>query len=132
MTVLRKLEIVCGITTGLLGIAIAVNAITEDYETMRRLEREFSMIQELLVASIMYVLPALLVVIGTYLHASRLRAWGLPMLIGGSVWLVVIFLLLFFAPAFYGPSLFAWLNLSLAAMAIVTVLASLSAHFLDP
>ena len=132
MTNLRKLEIGCGIATGVLGIAITVNAITEDYGTMRRLEQEFSIIQELMVASIMYVLPALLVVIGSYLHASRLRAWRPLMLIGGSVWLVVTFLLLLFAPAFYGPSLFAWLNLSLAAMAVVTVLVSLGAHFLDP
>src|SRR6267143_389124 len=98
---------------------------------MRRLGRDFQVAQELLVALIIYVLPGLLIGIGSYLHASRLRTWALPLVIIASSYLVIVFLLLLFAPAFYGPSLFAWLNLSLAALAIVTAIVSLAVRFSD-
>ena len=129
MTLLRKLEIGCGAATGLLGIATAGNMMSADLEVMRRLGRDFPVAQELLVASAMYVLPGLLVAIGSYLHALRLRTWGLTMVIVTSVCLVILFLLLLFAPAFYGPSPFAWLNLSLATLAILTLIVSLAVRF---
>lgn len=133
MTVLRKLEIVCGAATAILGIATAANMLTTDLQTMRRLEREFAVAQELLAASIFFVLPALLVAIGAYIHASRVRSWGLPMVVIAAVSLVFFLSLLTIAPAYSGGLVrLQWLNLSLAAMAIVTVLVSLSAHFLDP
>ena len=130
MTFPRKLEIVCGAATAVLGIAAAAQMLSTDLETMRRLEREFPVGQELLGASIFFVLPALLVAIGAYIHGSRVRSWGLPMVMIGAVSLVFFFSLLTVAPAYSGgPVRLHWLNLSLAAMAIVTVLVSLSVHF---
>lgn len=131
MTYLRKLEIGCGVATGLLGIAAAASMMSADLEAMRRLDRDFPVAQEILVASVIYVLPGLLVAIGSYLHASRLRVWGLPLLMIASLCLVVLLLLLLFASAFAGPSPFARLNLSLATLAILTVIVSLAVHFSD-
>jgi len=132
MIFLRKLEMGCGIATGLLAIATAGNMLSADFEATRRLGRDFPVAQELLVASAIYILPGLLVALGSYVHASRLRRWGLPLVIIASLCLVILFQLLLVAPAFYGPSPFAWLNLSLTAMAIVTVIVSLFVHFRDP
>jgi amino acid transporter len=129
MTFLRKLEIGCGTVTGLLAIATAANMMSADLEAMRRLGRDFPVPEELLVASSIYVLPGLLVAMGSYVHVSRHRKWGLPLVIIASLCLVILFLLLLFAPAFYGPSPFAWLNLSLATLAIVTVIVALLVHF---
>ena len=131
MTFLRKLEVGCGIATGLLAIATAANMLNADLEAMRRLGRDFPA-QELLVASAIYVVPGLLVAMGSYVHASGLRGWGLPLIIIASLCEAVLFLLLLFAPAFYGPSPFAWLNLSLAPMAVVTVIVALLVRFRDP
>jgi len=86
MTFLRKLEIGCGIATALVGITTGALIFNWDLQAMRRLEREFPLAQEILVASAIYVLPGLLVAIGSYLHASRVRTWGLPLVIITSVW----------------------------------------------
>ena len=132
MTFLRKLEVGCGIATGLLALATAANMLNADLEAMRRLGRDFPAAQELLVASAIYVVPGPLVAMGSYVHASGLRGWGLPLIIIASLCEALLFVLLLFAPAFYGPSPFAWLNLSLAAMAVVTVIVALLVRFRDP
>ena|SRR2546421_3877038 len=131
MTFLRKLEISSGAVTALLGIATAANMVSADFEAMRRLERDFPVAQSLLVAFGIYLLPALVVCIGSYLHASRLRRWGLALLLVASLWLVFI-LLLWLSSPFFGASTFAWLNLTLAATAVVTLIVSLAVRFSDP
>jgi hypothetical protein len=130
MPFLRKLEMGCGIATGILGIATAANMLSADFEAMRRLERDFSVAQAVPVVFVMYVLPALLVAIGTYLHASRRRMWGLPLVLIACLWLVII-LLLWLSSPFFGASGFAWLNLSLAALATLTAILSLAVRFSD-
>jgi len=50
---LRKLEVTCGMATAVLGIAAAAQLLHINIETMRRLERNVSMFQELLGASIL-------------------------------------------------------------------------------
>jgi Kef-type K+ transport system membrane component KefB len=78
----------------------------------------------------MYILPGLLVAIGSYVHASRLRPWGLPMVIFSSLAVVIIFTLLCLGLAFYSADLRAWLNLSLALAAVVTMIVSIVVHSL--
>ena len=129
MSVLRKLEIACGVATAMLGMAAAAQMLHMNIETMRRLERSFSVFQELLGASILYILPGLLVALGSYLHASRLRLWGLPMLLISSLLLTIMFVLLVLNLAFYTPNTLFWLNLLFSALAIVTVIVALLVHF---
>jgi len=131
MTLLRKLEIGCGAITALLGITTAANMLKDYFESMRQLERNSSVAQSvlaLLVALVMYVLPSLAVAFGSYLHASRRRAWGLPLVIISSLWLVII-LMFWLSSAFFRASPFAWLNFSLATLAILTVIVSLVVSF---
>jgi uncharacterized membrane protein (UPF0136 family) len=129
MNKFRKLEVVCGAATAILGIAAAAQMLHTDMETMRRLGRSFPVFQELIVGAIIYALPGSLVAVGAYFHATNHRQWGLLMVIVSSLFLVVVFVLLVLAPAFYTPNLLLRLNLSLAAVAIVTTTVSIVAHF---
>jgi hypothetical protein len=125
MTFLRKLEIVCGVTTALLGIAAAVQMFSMNLETSRELERSFSLVEEVLGALLMYILPGLLVAIGSYVHASRLRPWGLPMVIFSSLFLVIFFVVLVSNLAFYKPNLLFWLSFSFLLLAVTTMAISI-------
>ena len=131
MTFLRRLEIVCGVTTALLGIAAAAQMFSMDMDTARELGRGFPLVEEVLGALLIYILPGLLVSVGSYLHSLRLRTWGFPMVIFSSLAVVIIFTLLFLNVAFYSADLTAWLNLSLAVAAVVTMIVSIVVNLLD-
>src|SRR5882762_9427787 len=88
MTFLRKLEVACRIATGLLGLAAATQMLHADIETMRRLERTFPVVQEIIGAFALYVIPGFIVAVGSYLQVYRLRTWGFPMTVIGSFFLV--------------------------------------------
>ena len=131
MTFLRKLEVGCGAVTALLGFSAAAQMLNTNVDVARRLERRFSLFQELFGALVLYVLPGLLVGIGSYIHASKLRSWALPMLLIGASYVVIIAVLLVFNLAFYTANLLFWLNFLLAVMAILTAIVSLVVRFTD-
>ena len=132
MTFLRKLEVACGVATAVLGIAATAQMFSLDLNISRRLEESFPVSRWLFGALVLYILPGLLVAFGSYIHASRLRSWGLTMLLIGSFLLTIMFVLLVLNLAFYTTNTLFWLNLLFAALAIVTVIVALLVHFRDP
>lgn len=131
MTLTRRLEAIAGLTTGLLGIAAGCQMLTMNIATARRLERDFSLAEEVLGAAFLYALPALLIAIGSYVHALKLRPWGLYLVLISSTFAVILFLLSLFNLAFRSPNLMFWLSLLVTSTAVATMMLSLLAPFRD-
>jgi hypothetical protein len=132
MIFLRKLEVACGIATAGLGMAATGALFTLDVNISRRLGESFPVTRWLLGALILYILPGLLVALGSYIHASRSRGWGLPVLFLSSLLLTIMFVLLVLNVAFFATQSLFWLNFLFAALAIVTVILAMLVHFRDP
>jgi hypothetical protein len=118
MTALRKVELVSGMLTGVL--ALAVSCIL----ALPRSALDF------LALLPFYLVPALLVAVGSYLDVFRQKTSGLVMLlVGGSILTVWSFIVTLFGGLFYFYGLWGGL-LSLAplATAILTTIASLLAR----
>lgn len=124
----KKLGVASGVATALLGIATAVIVFISNMQTMQRLEREFATGKELLGVFVLYVLPSVLIALGSSLHAYRRTSWGLPLVLLSTCGVGIIFTLLLFNLAFYSLNVIFWLNLSLVGMAIVTSVVSLFAR----
>jgi hypothetical protein len=75
MSLARIVELSGGLATGLLGIIVAVTIFKDDFDTSRQLEQEFHPVAGVMVYLIVFVVPALLVVVGAYFH-SVLRDSG--------------------------------------------------------
>jgi len=131
MTFLRKLEIVAGVATAILGIAAAAQMLHTDMETMRRLGRSFPVFQELVGASLLYIVPGLLVALGSYFHVTKVRSWGFPMTIISSLFLLAIFVSFVFVPVYLKPNLTFWIDFLLALFAITTIALCLGVRLED-
>jgi hypothetical protein len=91
MTPLRKFELICGITTFLLATAVSCTLA---------LPRSVWHFLDLLP---FYLGPALLVAVGSYLHAVRRKTSGLVMLlVGGSILTIMIYPVTFGGFYIYG------------------------------
>jgi len=75
MSLTRKLEVISGVMTALLGIVAATQMLGMNMETARRLERNFPLVQEFLGALVLYALPGLLVAIQHH-HLRSFRIHG--------------------------------------------------------
>lgn len=117
VTALRTVELISGIATGLLSLVVSCSLA---------LPRS---LLEFLGLLPFYLGPALLVAVGSYLHAIRRRSSGLVMLlIGGSI-LTVMIVTLTFGGVFYFYGLGGGLlSLAPSAMAILTMIAALLAR----
>lgn len=115
MRLLRKIELICGITTLLLATAVSCTLA---------LPRSVLQFLDLLP---FYLGPALLVAVGSYFHAVRRKTGGLVMLlVGGSILTIMIYPLTLGGFYVYGHC---GGLLSLAsATAILTMVASLLAR----
>jgi hypothetical protein len=131
MSLSRKLEVISGVMTALLGVAAGAQMLTMNVATAQRLERNFSLVREFLAALVLYAMPGLLIVIGSYVHASRLRSWGLPLVLISSSCSLLVFVLLFINLAFYTASRMFWLSFSFAVLATITMLLSLIVRVRD-
>ena len=90
----RIVELIGGLTTGLLGIIVAVTLFKDDFDISRRLEKEFHPVSEVVLYLILFIAPALLVAIGAYFHAVlRDSGRGRVMIFFGSTFIVGFFLL---------------------------------------
>jgi hypothetical protein len=94
MSIPRIVELNAGLATGMLGIIVAVTIFKDDFDTSRRLEREFRPLQEHLILLIFFTAPNLLVAIGAYFHAVRRDSGpGRLMIFFGSAFVLGLFLL---------------------------------------
>jgi hypothetical protein len=125
MTFVRKLELISGTATGLLGAAVTLNMLRTDYETMRRLSEEFPLFQELLVGLLLFLFPSLLVAVGSFLHAMKQQSRGRAMLLVGGSFISITFVLLLSQVAYYTRSQGFRLHFLLAVMAVAAITASL-------
>ena len=122
----RKLELVCGVATGLLGVIVTLLTLYLTQETARRLKEDAPLVQTLLVWALLYILPSLLVSVGAYVHALKREPWGRIILLIGAFLLALSFSLLLFGHAFYRTDLWLVMNLSLPLVALLTLITSLA------
>lgn len=117
MTALRKVELISGITTGLLALVVLCTVLRPPLVT------------DFLALLPFYVGPAVLVSFGSYIHAIRQTTRGLVMLmIGGAILTVMIFIVTLFGGLFYFYGLWGGLlSLAPSATAMLTMVASLLA-----
>jgi FlaA1/EpsC-like NDP-sugar epimerase len=95
MNTKERLELICGFITGLLGIGVTAAALYETRESARLLRQAAPIVQTLVLWLILYILPSLLVAIGAYLQVVKKQSRGATMVIAGSCFITVIFLLSF-------------------------------------
>lgn len=124
MTIVRKLGVFSGVTTCLIGLAIAGYLLRTDFETARRLDLEYSEIfVGLIVATLFFIIPGLLIGAGSYVHAIRRRSQGRVMVIIGSLFLTFTFVQIFFTTG-YQPISFIQARFVLTIAAIATLIIS--------
>ena len=97
-----------------------------DQEAALRIGRDFPLLRETLVASLFFIIPGLLVAIGSYVHAVRNKAWARLMLSIAVVLVVAVFVFLFVILAFFRvDDVWFRLNVSLPGLAVVTLVIAL-------
>jgi len=89
----RKLELICGVITALLGITVTLLALRVEYVVAQRLGGTGTMVKEIALWFALYGLPGLLVAFGAYSHAGRFRSWGRVLVITATLFITVWFLL---------------------------------------
>jgi hypothetical protein len=127
LTNLRKLELSCGIATVMIGMLLSLFVLKFDWDAALVVQKQFVVLRELLMVMLLFILPSALVAVGSYVHASKRRAWGQVML--GIGWLAVmaVFLLFFIIPLFGKISAWSILNLSLVLLASLSLVLSVMA-----
>jgi hypothetical protein len=118
MTASRKVELTSGIVTGVLALVV-VGAVAQPGSVL-----------DFLSFLPFYLVPSLLVAVGSYVHAIRRKTLGLVILLIGGLILTVMILLLTFGGVFYFHGFWGGLlSLAPSATAIVTLITSLIVHF---
>ncbi len=127
MTVLRKVELIGGIATGFLALfgpssfSLAVFMFS-DFTVKEK-------VLGLLSIFVTYVGPAILIAIGSYIHAVRQRATGFLMVLVGCLVLTIIEFIVFVGGFFYALGTWSTAVTVLPwASAIVTMIAALLAR----
>ncbi len=121
----RKLELICGLITGALGITVTVGLLYVTKLTGEMLNEAPPMIRTLLFSLLLYFLPASLVAVGGYLHAVRRQLWGKLLVITASLFLTILFFLSLVALVWSRWVLLSWLIVLLTAFAVLTSIISL-------
>ena len=91
----ERLELICGMITGLLSIVVTTATLYETQETARLLHQPAPMLQTLVLWLILFILPSFLVAFGAYLHGVKKQSRGVTMVIAGTLIVTVIFALSF-------------------------------------
>src|SRR6266478_3049881 len=97
MNILRKFELGGGAITAAIEIFVGFTYIRLDQKGSERLGLEFP-ISSVIVFSLLYLLPGLLILFGSYIHSLKRKQLGQFLLIVGSLVNVIVFLLFFFSP----------------------------------
>jgi MFS family permease len=128
LTSLRKLELSCGIATAIIGILLSLFVLKFDSDAALIVQKQFVVARELLMVVLVFIFPSALVAVGSYLHASKRRAWGQVMLGIGWVAVVGIFLLFFIIPLFGRINAWFVFNVSAVLLASLSLLFSVMAE----
>jgi len=118
----RKLELICGLITAVLGITVMLLGLRVQYVVAQKLGGTGAMVKEIALWFALYGLPGLLVAFGAYSHARRSRSWGRLLLITASLFITGWFFLSLALVVWSGLFLLAVL---LAGLAIMTSVISL-------
>lgn len=121
----ERVELICGLMTGLLGVGVTVATLYETSETARLLHQPAPMLQTLVLWSILFILPSFLVAIGGYLQAVKKQSRGGSMVIAGSLFVIVIFILSFVSLIVSKWALYSAPMVLLAFFALLTAISSL-------
>jgi peptidoglycan/LPS O-acetylase OafA/YrhL len=100
MTFLRKLEVISGMGTALLGLLVAWWLLRTDMQTFQNIDEEYPLPLALLAMALLFILPSLLIGAGSCLHGFRKRSQGRVMVIAGSLFLIIAFLGTFFTSGY--------------------------------
>ncbi len=84
MNFLRKLELSGGVLTAAIGLFVALSYIRLDQQASERLGLEFP-INSVIIFSLLYLLPGLLILFGSYIHSLKRKQVGQFILIVGSM-----------------------------------------------
>ena len=125
MTPLRKLELVSGLGTGLLSVVLSLLMLKIDRDTAQRLEREFVMWDEVKLALGLFILPGLVIAIGSYLHTIKQNAWARVAIAVATLFFVTCFLISLVAIVWVHPAVWPFLYALLIILAVLTTLMSL-------
>jgi uncharacterized membrane protein YsdA (DUF1294 family) len=112
MSIVRKLELVSGIATGLLAIAC--------FFLLRPTQPEFRSSQDVLGWVLFYGLPGSILAAGAYLHSVRHASWGLVLVIIVAVLSAVFIIVSLFGGIFYWGVWTGFLALAPSIMSILT------------
>src|SRR6266481_3225183 len=118
----RRLELICGLITAVLGITVMLLGLRVEYVVAQKLGGTGAMVKEIALWFALYGLPGLLVSFGAYSHAGKSRSWGRFLLITASLFIIGLFFLSLALVVWSGLFLLAVL---LAAFAIMTSVISL-------
>ena len=123
MTIVRKLEVFSGVTTCVIGLAMAGYFLRIDLETARRLDLDYSeIVLGLIGALLFFITPAVLIGIGSYVHAFRRRSEGRLMVIIASLFLTFTFVQIFFTTGYQSVGVIqARFVLTIAAIATLII-----------
>lgn len=123
MTIVRKLEVFSGVTTCLIGLAIAGYLLRSGFDAARRLDLDYSEVFLGLIGTLLFfIIPGLLIGIGSYVHAFRRRSEGRLMVIIGSLFLTLTFVQIFFTTGYQSVGVIqARFVLTIAAIATLII-----------
>jgi hypothetical protein len=124
MTAEKRFELICGVLTGLLGVAATLVMVHDAYQRALFLEREFRATREVVFDLIVFFGPGFLVCLGAYMDTVLRNSGGKILILMGSFFLTAIFVLILLI-AGYGATYRIGIRSSLVAMSIVTLLTSL-------
>lgn len=125
MNLLRKLELGGGAIAAVIAIFVGIVYLRLDQAGAERLGQEFP-VSSVVVFSVLYLLPGLLILVGSYVHSVKAKQLGQFLLIIASVVNVgmFVFFLLSPVPVPYGRLDLFWLYFLSAALAICTSIIS--------
>jgi hypothetical protein len=120
----KKFELAGGAATGVLGVLVGLVAPFVRHGS-HTFELYISWPGLLLGDVVSFVIPGLIVALGSYLHSVARKTWGFVLLLVGGTFLLVTMPIHFFGGVFYFYGLWGGLlRLSPSAMAILTIIAA--------
>lgn len=122
----RKFELICGLITFVLGIAVTFAVLYVTQLTGQMLHESPPIFPAIVYGVALYLFPTFLVATGSYVHAIKKAAWGRIMVIVVTLFLTVLFFLSFVSLVWSRWVFLSLLEVSLTLFAVLTSVVSLS------
>jgi hypothetical protein len=85
MTLSRKLEIICAISSALLGVVVFADVFLRDLSEHNGLGERFQVNSGYVFEFLIFAFPGLIIVVAAYAHAMRNKIWGFVLLMLGGL-----------------------------------------------